>query len=428
MGETFRGQGGESSHGAEPAGPTPSLFEDRWRQPGETEADRVRELTLNDELSGATRVVRDFETRWRRWSGARYVLTTMSGSAALYAAYFGLGLGPGDEVICPSYTWINTIGPAILLGARPVFCECEPETLLIDPSDARRRITPRTRAVVAVHLWGNVCDLDALLALRRDTGVHIVEDCSHAHGATWKGRLAGTLGDAGFWSLQAAKLVSAGEGGVLATDDPNVFERACLVGQLSRMGALTGRAHAELQPYGFGMKLRAHPLGIAIADTGMDRLPEVNRCRRAWIGAVEAGLAGVPGFRPVKVPPGAERVGYRELPFLHLPEEHSGTPTSAVIAALNEMGVPASGGGIPLLHRLPLFEKGFDLFTRGRGPLGEGYPGCREGDLPRTEDVHRRLVFLPVLTHPDPAAAGALVDRVRTLAFRLAGARGRTAG
>ncbi|MBP7866500.1 MAG: DegT/DnrJ/EryC1/StrS family aminotransferase [Acidobacteria bacterium] len=424
MKSRISGQSDRFPPNAEPAGRVSSLFVDRWRQPGEAEADLVQELTRCDEISGVTRAVREFETRWRRWSGARHALTTMNGSAALFAAYFGLGIGPGDEVICPTYTWINTVGPALLLGARPVFCECEPETLLIDPSDARRRITPRTRAIVAVHLWGNVCDMDALLALRRDTGIHIVEDCSHAHGATWKGKVVGTVGDAGCWSLQGAKLVSAGEGGVLATGDPRVFERACLVGQLSRMGALNCREHVELQPFGLGMKLRAHPLGIAIAGVGLDRLPEVNRRRRAWVETVEAGLSGVPGFRTVKVVPDAERVWYREFPVLHLPEEHRGTLTPEVIDALKGLGVPASGGGFPLLHRLPLFEKGFDLFTRERGPLGDGFQGYREGDLPHTEEAHRRLVFFPVLTQPDPDAAGFLVDRVRSLAIGLAGDRG----
>jgi len=387
----------------------------------EAEADLARSLTLSDELSGATRAVREFETRWRKWTGARHVLTTMNGSSALYAAYFGLGIGPGDEVICPTYTWINSIGPALLLGARPVLCECDPESLLIDPADARRRITPRTRAIVAVHLWGNVCDMDALLAIRRDTGVAIVEDCAHAPGAAWHGRPAGTLGDAGCWSLQSAKPVSAGEGGVLATGDPRVFDRACLVGQLSRMGALVTPENAVFQPYGFGMKLRAHPLGIAIAGIQLSRLPELNRRRQAWVDAVEAGLAGVPGLRPVKVYPGARRAGFYGFPILHVPAEHRGADTGAVIAALQDAGVPATGSGYPLLHRLPQFAGGCDLFTRGRGPLGDGYPGYREGDLPLSEEMHRRLIFLPVLADPQPGAAAYLIARLRETAARLAG-------
>ena len=402
------------------AGAQPSSLElDRWRVMTEVEADLARSLTLADELSGATRAVRDFETRWRRWTGKRHALTTMNGSSALYAAYFGLGIGPGDEVICPTYTWINSIGPALLLGARPVFCECDPETLLIDPEDARRRVTPRTRAIVAVHLWGNVCDMEALLALCRESGIALIEDCSHAPGAVYKGKMAGTWGDAGCWSLQGSKPVSAGEGGVLATDDPQVFDRACLVGQLSRMGALVTREYAVFQPFGFGMKLRAHPLGIAIAGVQLDRLPELNRRRREWVETVEAGLAGVPGFRPVKTYPDGERAGFYGFPILHLPEAHRGEDTAGVIARLNSAGVPATGSGYPLLHRLPLFATGCDLFTRHRGPLGGDYPGYREGDLPRSEEMHRRLIFLPVLADPEPGAADLLLARLRAVAVAL---------
>ncbi|HEX6972643.1 MAG TPA: DegT/DnrJ/EryC1/StrS family aminotransferase, partial [Limnochordia bacterium] len=154
---------------------------DRWRQVGEEEAQLVYQMTLRNELSGGTPTVRAFEKAWAERFGTRYVLTTNNGTTALYSAMFGLGVGPGDEVICPSYTWIGSIAPAPFLGARPVFCEIDPETLTIDPIDVRRKITPNTRAIVAVHLWGNVCDLDALAAIRRETGAPIIEDCSHAH-------------------------------------------------------------------------------------------------------------------------------------------------------------------------------------------------------------------------------------------------------
>lgn len=274
----------------------PGDLSDRWQQMTEIEAKRVYEITLQNELSGATKAVRDFETCWRKWTGARYALTTANGSSALFCAYFGLGVGPGDEVICPTYTWINSIGPALLLGARPVFCESDPKTMLVDPQDVRRRINERTRAIVAVHLWGRVCDMDALAAISQETGIPIVEDCSHAPGARFNGKLTGRLGNVGCWSLQGSKPISAGEGGVLVTDDPQVFERACLVSQGSRMGALTTPEHAIHQPLGFGMKLRAHPLGIAIADVQFNKLAGLNQRRCAYIDAVETGLQDCPGL------------------------------------------------------------------------------------------------------------------------------------
>ena len=114
---------------------------DAWQQVTEAEAQRAYEMTLRNELSGGTPIVREFEQQWRERVGTKYAITTTNGTSSLYSAFFGLGVGPGDEVICPTYTWICTIAPAPLLGARPVFCESDPESLLLDPEDVRRRIT-----------------------------------------------------------------------------------------------------------------------------------------------------------------------------------------------------------------------------------------------------------------------------------------------
>lgn len=203
----------------------------------------------------------------------------MNGSSALYCAYFGVGIGPGDEVICPTYTWICTISPAVFLGARPVFVECDPETLQMNPEDVRHKITDKTRAIVIVHLWGNVCNMDELMTISKKTGIPIIEDCSHAHGARYDGKITGSIGHVGIWSMQGSKPVSAGEGGMLATNDPEIFERACLAGQVNRMGGLDliTEKYAELQPLGLGMKFRAHPLGIGIASIQFEKLKDLNR-------------------------------------------------------------------------------------------------------------------------------------------------------
>ena len=211
---------------------------DQWRQVTEDEAQMVHEMTLRNELSGGTPIVREFEQTWRERHGTRFAISVINGTSAIHRAMFGVGIGPGDEVICPSYTWICSIAPAPMLMAKPVFSEVDPETLLIDPEDARRRITERTKAILAVHLWGNVCDMDGLMKLSEETGVPIIEDCAHAHGATYKGRPCGSIGQVGAWSLQGSKPVSGGEGGMVATDDVDIFERACLIGQVNRVVGL----------------------------------------------------------------------------------------------------------------------------------------------------------------------------------------------
>ena len=384
---------------------------DRWHQVTEKEAKLAYEMTLRNELSGETPTVREFERTWREWTQLKYAITTCNGSAALYCAYFGLGVGPGDEVICPTYTWICTIAPALFLGARPVFVESDPETLQMDPDDVRRKITPKTRAIVVVHLWGNVCDMNRLMAISSQTGVPLVEDCSHAHGATWNGRLVGTIGHVGAWSLQGTKAVSAGEGGVLATNDSEIFERACLAGQVNRMGGLDviTEKYADLQPLGLGMKFRAHPLGIGIAHIQLKKLGQLNARRKAYVEAVEARIESVPGVKPVKVYPSAERGGYYAFPIIHEPQHHHGLDTRLLLDRLKQEGLQVSTSPYGLLHGLKIFSEGFDLFTRHRGPLCGDYQGYREGDFPVTEEIFKRLVFLPMLSDPVPEAVDKIV-------------------
>lgn len=392
---------------------------DQWQQVGEEEAAIAADMTRRNELSGGTPVVREFEQMWREWIGAKYCVSVINGTSALYSAYFGLGVGPGDEVICPVNTWICTMSPALLLGAKPVFCDIEPGSLMMDPDDLERRITPNTACIVPVHLWGNVCNLDAIMAVADKHGIPVLEDCSHAHGAKYKGRMCGSIGKAGCWSLQGSKPVSAGEGGLLTTGDTDVFERACLVGQVNRIEGidLVSPKYEKHQPLGIGMKFRAHPLGMGIAKVQFHKLEALNRRRAAYVEEVEAGIADIPGLSPITVYEGAERAGFYGFPVVHDPDE-MGKPTDAFIDAVNKLGINAKPTPYPNLHTLPIFAEGFDLFGKGRGPLcpGNGYQGYQPGDFPRAESAFERTVFLPRLSDPIPEAAGIVVDALRKAA------------
>ena len=388
---------------------------DRWQQVGEEEARMVYEMTLRNELSGGTPVVREFEQEWREMTGLKYALTTMNGTSALYSAFFGLGVGPGDEVICPVYTWICSVSPAPLLGAKPVFCECDPETMLIDPEDVRRRITPRTKAILAVHLWGWVCDMDSLMEISRETGVPVVEDCAHCHGGLYKGKPVGSIGQVGCWSLQGSKPVSAGEGGVIATNDTEIFERSCLIGQVNRIKGmdLVTPHYEEFQPLGTGMKFRAHPLGIGIAKVQLAKLPELNRRRRTYVEEVEAELENIPGLRPIPSSPGSTRGGFYGFPVRFCSDELGGVSIEIFAKALTANGLRAHQSGYPLLHTLPYFSKGFDLFTEGRGPLVEGWKGYKPGDFPVSEQMLKELLFIPCLSDPVDDAAQRVLAVIR---------------
>ncbi len=424
---------------------------DQWKQITEVEAQTVYQMTLRNELSGRSSTVTEFERTWRERHNTQFAVSLSNGTAALHSAMFGLGVGPGDEVICPTYTWMGSITPALMLNARPVFCEVDPKTLCIDVNDVRRRITHKTKAIVAVHLWGNVCDMDALMALSKDTGVPVIEDCSHAHGATYNGQPCGSIAQVGAWSLQGSKAVSAGEGGVLATDDISIFERACLLGQVNRPIDSIGEPdldpnalrYAHLPPMGLGVKYRAHPLAIGIATVQLNKLDDLNKNRRRYLHEIRDGLEDIPGISAIETYKGAEPAAYFGFPVHYRMDEMHGLPAPAFAEVLRREGVLANnnpypllvGDGVPvfsnrsmptnsnpypLLHTLPLFSQGIDIFTNGRGVLcnsdmGGDYKGYAEGDLPVTEEICSQLIFLPLLTEPVFGAAERILKAIQKI-------------
>lgn len=430
--------------------PFPKL--EQWRQITENEPQIVYEMTKRNELSGKSSIVQDFERRWRERHQTNFTVCLTNGTAALHSAMFGLGVGPGDEVICPTYTWMGSITPALMLMAKPVFCEVDPKTLVIDVDDVRRRITKRTKAIVAVHLWGNVCDMDNLMALSEETGVPVLEDCSHAHGASYKGKPCGSIGQVGAWSLQGSKAVSAGEGGVLATNDVNIFERACLLGQVNRAIDSIGDPildtselkYSHLPPMGLGVKYRAHPLAIGIATVQLEKLDELNRNRRLYIQEINQGIEDINGVSPIGQYEGSDPAAFFGFPIHYNEKEMHGLPAPVFAEALRKEGVlannnpyplivgdgvPVFTGGLPtnsnpypLLHTLPLFSDGLDIYTRGRGSLcppenGGDYEGYSPGDLPVTEKVCSHLVFLPLLTKPVSGAAHGILTAIRKISI-----------
>ena len=435
--------GGTPVFETSPDVPYPKL--DEWTQITAEEAEIVYEMTLRNELSGASPTVQEFERVWCERHQTEFAVSLTNGTAALHSAMFGLGVGPGDEVICPTYTWMASVTPALALMATPVFCEVDPKTLLIDVDDVRKRITSETKAIVAVHLWGNVCDMDALMALSEETGIPVIEDCSHAHGASYKGVPCGSIGQVGAWSLQGNKPMSGGEGGMLATNDVAVFERACLLGQVNRPPNVVGEAAEELQyahlpPMGLGVKFRAHPLAIGIASVQLKKLDELNANRRAYIKEITDGLHAIPGVAPVERYEGAEPAGFYGFPIRYHQEEMHGLPAPIFAEALRREGVLANnnpypllvGDGVPLfsgnlptnsnpyplLHTLPLFMQGLDIYTKSRGSLcttdmGGTFKGYAAGDLPVTEKVCSQLIFLPLLTKPVAGAVSRILTAIR---------------
>lgn len=204
----------------------------RWPAIDAEEQRAVAEVLGRGELSlhRDTGIVRQFEDAFATMHGLPHAMSTSSGTSALHAAYFGLNLMPGDEVLVPAYTHLGTVLPMLHANLVPVLCDIDLTTGNIDPKEIATRASARTRAVMVTHQYGHVCAMHDICEQARSRDMFVLEDCSHAHGAKFLGRLAGTFGDVACFSLQAHKAVVAGEGGILVTRDPHIFERAALLG------------------------------------------------------------------------------------------------------------------------------------------------------------------------------------------------------
>ncbi|MBI4557866.1 MAG: DegT/DnrJ/EryC1/StrS family aminotransferase [Candidatus Hydrogenedentes bacterium] len=353
-------------------------------------------------IADGSGVVGEFEEGFKALVGTRYALAMNSGTATLHSAYFAAGVSPGTEVLAPSYTWHASITPILHCSATPVFCDIEPDTLTIDPRDMERKITPKTRAVCVVHVWGNVADMDRIMALARKHKLAVIEDASHAHGAKYKGRPVGGIGDIGCFSLQGVKAVSGGEAGVATTNDPVLFDRMVLLGHFGRgpkrQGAGTFDSIGDMS---LGAKYRPHPFAIALANCQLKRLTELNRLRARNYAVLNELLRDVPGIETFEPRPGCERGGYLEFKFGVAREIADQAPLEKIEAALQAEGAPVQKDRYSsfnytygLLHTAPLFT------TFDRASLGgcfydpKSYTGkpVTPVKLPVTEDVCTRLL------------------------------------
>jgi dTDP-4-amino-4,6-dideoxygalactose transaminase len=366
-----------------------------------------------------------FERAFGAYHGTRFALAQNNGTSTLHAAYFAVGVRPGDEVITSAYTWHLQVTPILALHALPVFCDIDPATGCIDPEDVRRKLSPRTRAIVVVHAYGAVAPMEAIAAIGREHGIPVIEDCSHAHGATYHGRKVGTLGDIGCFSLQAAKLMTGIEGGILITDNEEYYERSCLLAHYERLPALRsetcrkyfnpGQAQA---PTSYGFKYRMHPLAAVLAGIQLRRLDEGNRVRRSNMGYLSRHLAEVGGdlLRPPHEEPGVERTWLGYMCQYHPPR--GGAPRDRIVEALRAEGLPATGGraGYLPVYWNPLYEERSSMWAEG-DPFDAPYLGRRityeRGLCPQAEQFWQRTVGFPVLHQPVSAElSGEIVEAV----------------
>lgn len=369
-------------HGGPPA--HPGSFPS-WPNSDDEEAKGVAEVLASGKW-GSTHgnVVAEFESEFAAYQQAEHCTCVANGTIALAAALRAVGVGVGDEVIVPPYTFIGSASAVLLIGAVPVFADVDPDTHLLNVEAAAKAITSRTKAVMPVHIAGRPCDMDAFAALGREHGVAIVEDGAQAHGAEWRGRRVGALGDAGTFSFQTSKNISAGEGGAVVTNDERLGDALY---SLANVGRVRGGGWYQHEHVGFNLRLTEFQAAILKAQ--LRRHPEQQRVRSANAELLSNLLREVEGVRLPADDPSVTAHGWHLFVF-RLPDLGGAQRRDAFVRALAAEGVPCSTGYVGLHRNDAVRREASALAER----LGQPYP---EPVAPVTDELAADTVWLP---HP----------------------------
>jgi perosamine synthetase len=362
----------------------------------DAEASAVAQVLKSGWVSQGPAVAR-FEELFAERVGARYGVATSSCTTALHLALVVAGVGPGDEVICPSYTFIATANAVLYAGATPVFAEIERDTWNVDPEDALRRTSPRTKAIVPVHQVGLAADLDRLApaAARGVAGIAIVEDAACAIGATYRGRAIGSSGNITCFSFHPRKTLSTGEGGMITTDDVDIAERArrlrshgASVSAQSRHAA-KGLLFEEYRELGFNYRMADVQAAIGLAQ--LQKLDSLLARRRSIADRYDAAFRNVGGLQ-LPARPDYARHAFQSYGIMLTPDcRHE---RDAVLRALVDRGISCRRG-IPPIHLEPLYTERFGRLS-----------------LPITEEVAARSLFLPMYASLGTADQDRVIDAV----------------
>lgn len=376
--------------------PLPTVAEASGRTFGEEELDALAEVIRSGRLNrtvaphGATARL---EAEFGRWLGAAHVIASTSGTAALHLAVAAIDPEPGDEVIVPPITDFGSVIPILMQNAVPVFADVDPVTYCLDPRSVEQNITARTRAIIAVHLFGQPADLGGLLDVARRHGVPLIEDCAQAYGTTYKGQMVGTFGEIACFSLQQSKHITCGDGGLTVTANPDWARRMRLFSDKGwpREGEL--RTHLHL-----GVNYRMTELQAAVALAQLAKLDSVIARRQSAGKLLTRLLDGLPG---VEIPPLPER---SESSFWLFPIKVNpdvlGVSVAELVASILAEGISASAGYVKPMHLTPALAEG-NTYGKSGFPFNSPYTtrrcsDYREGLCPVAEGMGSAMMTVPI--------------------------------
>ena len=318
-----------------------------------------------------------FERKFAKMHGCRHGIAVVNGTVSLRLALMAGGLRAEEEVIVPPYTFFSTASAVIEANAVPVFADIDLDTFNLDPKAVAAALTPRTRAILPVHFAGQLADMDAIMSLARKRGLLVIEDAAHAHGASDRDRPAGSLGHAGSFSFQSSKNLTAGEGGILTTNDDRLAESCRSLQNCGRVPHGVWYEHHVISG-----NYRLGEFQGAVLNAQLARLEKQTAARDRNGRYLAARLAELPGLHPQKRPASCTRHSYH-LFMLRLDAAVFGAPRAAVIQALRAEGIPCSAGYGFSLHQQPMFRnKAFGPYlTKAAAQLDYLQTRCPNSDL-----------------------------------------------
>ncbi len=350
-----------------------------------------------------------FEQEYAAAIGSKFAIALTNGTVALELALYGFGIGPGDEVIVPSRTFIASASCAVMRGATPVVVDVDRDSQTLTADTVRAAITPRTKAIVAVHLAGWPCDLDPIMDLARQHGIKVIEDCAQAHHATYKGRQVGSIGDAGAFSFCQDKIMTTGgEGGLMTTNDPELWQKCWSLKDHGKSQEAIARPH---QPHlfrwlhqSFGTNWRLTEMQSAMGRILLKRLPEWVETRRQNAATLTAALSRIPALRIPQAPSDVSHSYYKYYAFVRPEWLLTGWTRDRIIQNLQAEGIPCGPGSCSEIY----LEMAFDG------------PGLRPAErLPVARELgETSLMFMvhPTLTKQEIEATSQAVQKVMSAA------------
>lgn len=291
-----------------------------------------------------------FARKFAKLHTAKYAQCVNTGTVAIQAALKAIEIQPGDEVIAPAYTWEGTVGPVLLLNAVPVFVDVDPDTYCLDAQKIEQAITPKTKAILPVHLGMRFADMDEILRIAAKHNLKVIEDCAHAHGGMWKGKGAGSMGDLGAFSFQSSKLLTCGEGGAVITNNLEYMEKVQSYINAGR-ASVTDQFHHRI----IGFNYRLGEFQAAVLGAQIDRLPKQAKVRAKNMAHFESRLKNMSAIGLLKPDPRITRLAPYGYVIKYFAERTKDIPRAAFVGALQLEGIPCDGLFYEPVYKSSLF-------------------------------------------------------------------------